>query len=265
MTSAPSGSTKAKIARRVIEVLDYFDDAHREATVMDIVRRYDRPQSSTSELLFSLVELGLLYKDPNSRCFRLAPRAALIGSTSQQGMVRDGRLVSLIDRLAAQTGLPLAVFGSVGLNVQIVSWHPGPRASVTARRRISSGLQEPLCESAAGWLLLSTIDDMRLDGALRRLNAEASESRKFAVSELSAKVVACRESGHVCGKLGFGSQADVVAVLLPSQDEAQPLAIGIIYSEDDRVSRDSLLRCIQEAIAQALGAPANIEKLLSAA
>ena len=51
---------KAKIARRVIEVLDFFDDENREASVMDIVRRYGRPQSSTSELLASLVELGLL-------------------------------------------------------------------------------------------------------------------------------------------------------------------------------------------------------------
>ena len=41
-------SNKAKIARRVVEVLDYFDDEHPQATVMDIVRRYNRPQSSTS-------------------------------------------------------------------------------------------------------------------------------------------------------------------------------------------------------------------------
>ena len=47
-------SNKAKIAKRVIEVLDFFDDSHPTATVMDIVRRYDRPQSSTSELLSTL-------------------------------------------------------------------------------------------------------------------------------------------------------------------------------------------------------------------
>ena len=61
MPVTSGSSNKAKIARRVIEVLEYFDDNHREATVMDIVRRYNRPQSSTSELLSSLVDLGLLY------------------------------------------------------------------------------------------------------------------------------------------------------------------------------------------------------------
>ena len=60
-------SNKAKIAKRVIEVLEFFDVEHPQATVMDIVRRYNRPQSSTSELLSSLVGLGLLYKDAYSR------------------------------------------------------------------------------------------------------------------------------------------------------------------------------------------------------
>ena len=134
MSAATASSNKAKIARRVIEVLEYFDDAHREATVMDIVRRYNRPQSSTSELLSSLVELGLLYKDPYSRSYGLAPRAALLGAAGQVGPVRDGRLVGLIDRLVAQTGLSVALFGRVGLKAQIVSWHAGPRASQQAVR-----------------------------------------------------------------------------------------------------------------------------------
>ena len=268
MAAAPAPSNKAKIARRVIEVLEYFDDTHREATVMDIVRRYDRPQSSTSELLSSLVELGLLHKDPSSRSYTLAPRAALIGAAGQTGAVRDGRLVRLIDRLAAQTGLSVAVFGQVGLKVQIVSWHSGSRAAPGAVRGLYGGLQESLSDGAAGWLLLSTVDQPRRDGMLRRLNAEASDERKFAVADMSARLDACRANGHVRGKLGFRSRADVVAALLPGQDEQHPLAIGIVYGDEDRVNRDSLLRCLDEAIAQGLAQPAagtHVEQLPNAA
>ena len=264
MAAGSTPSNKAKIARRVIEVLEFFDDTHREATVMDIVRRYDRPQSSTSELLSSLVELGLLYKDPNSRSYSLAPRAALIGAAGQSGIVRDGRLVGLVDRLAAQTGLSVAVFGSVGLKSQIVSWHAGSRASAKAVRGIHGGLQEPLCDSAPGWLLLSTIAPARRDGVLRRLNAEAADDRKFAVLDMNARIDTARESGHVRGKLGFGSQAEVVAALLPGQDDGHPLAIGIVYGEEDSVSRESLLRCLEDAIA-GLAAPTTVEKLPTAA
>src|SRR5688500_16952375 len=100
---------KAKTARRVIEVLEYFDEQHRHATVMDIVRRYNRPQSSTSELLASLVEMGILYKDASSRSYTLTPRAAILGSLSQPGPIRDGRLAALIDQLGTQSGCSIAL------------------------------------------------------------------------------------------------------------------------------------------------------------
>ena len=136
MAKANAPSNKAKIARRVVEVLEFFDDTHRQATVMDIVRRYDRPQSSTSELLSSLVELGLLYKDPFTRSYSLTARASLIGTSGQAEYVRDGRVVRLLDRLVAQTGLSVALFGMVGLNAQIVSWRAGTRGTAPALRSL---------------------------------------------------------------------------------------------------------------------------------
>ena len=141
-------SNKAKIANRVIEVLDFFDDVHSEATVMDIVRRYNRPQSSTSELLSSLVNLGLLYKDPVSRSYSPTPRAALLGSTTQPDIIRDGRLVSIIDRLVAQTGLGVAVFGMVDLNVR---FSPGAAATprlVTRAVKVSAAVCWSGCQTA---------------------------------------------------------------------------------------------------------------------
>ena len=265
MPAASTPPNKAKIARRVIEVLEYFDDTHREATVMDIVRRYNRPQSSTSELLSSLVDLGLLYKDAHTRSYSLAPRAALIGAAGQTGIVRDGRLVGLVDRLAAQTGLSVAVFGRVCLKTQIVSWHAGPRASAQAVRGLFGGLQEPLSDGAAGWLLLSTVDQPRRDGILRRLNAEAPEQRKFSLPEMAARLDTCRDSRQVRGKLGFGSRADVVAALLPCREELHPLAIGIVYGDEDRVNRDSLLRCLQDAIGGLGTSGRAVEQLPTAA
>src|SRR5271156_3721908 len=110
---------KAKTPRRVIEVLEFFDEQNRQVTVMDIVRRYNRPQSSTSEVLASLVDLGLLYKAPGSRSYPLPPRAAILGSLSQPSVVRDGSLAMLIDRLVAQTGLCTSLLGMVRLNAQI--------------------------------------------------------------------------------------------------------------------------------------------------
>ncbi len=245
-------SNKAKIARRVIEVLEFFDHSHREATVMDIVRRYNRPQSSTSELLSSLVDLGLLYKDCVARTYSLTPRAALLGANGQTGPARDGRLVQVIDRLAAQTGLSVAIFGLVGLKAQIISWHPGARCAPQPIRGIHGGMMRPLSETSAGWLLLSTIPSPRRDGIVRRLNAEAPDERKFAVARMAEVLETCQMGGKVTGHAGFSKGAEITACLLPQNNAQQPLAIGFVHGPEDKVNSESLLLCLDEAVRQCL-------------
>jgi DNA-binding IclR family transcriptional regulator len=268
VTTSTGSSNKAKIARRVIEVLEFFDDSHREATVMDIVRRYNRPQSSTSELLSSLVELGLLHKDTYSRSYSLTPRAALLGVASQAGVVRDGTLVRLIDRLVAQTGLAVGLFGMVGLNAQIVSWRAGSRSNSPATRALFGGMQEPLFASAAGWLLLSTVPHPRADGILRRLGIQAAENRKFSTSAMSTKLQQCREAGFAMGAAGFDSTAETLAVLLPDQTLNYPLAVGFVFGPEARVQPEGLLDCLREGIRHCLQTTpdaARVEALPTAA
>jgi DNA-binding IclR family transcriptional regulator len=255
---ATAESNKAKIARRVIEVLEFFDEAHPQATVMDIVRRFNRPQSSTSELLSSLVNLGLLYKNPCSRSYSPTPRAAMLGTAVQPSMVRDGRLTGLIDRLSAQTGLGVAVFGMVGLKAQIFNWRAGKRIMRTSNPDgFNGGQQEHLSDSAVGWLLLSTIAQARREGMIRRLNAEASSERKFSFPEMAGRVQLCDELKHANGMAGYGSIADIMAVLLPGQAENQPLAIGLVYEPSAQIDPAALLQSLSDAVARSIDEPAT--------
>jgi DNA-binding IclR family transcriptional regulator len=248
-SSNPTGSNKAKIAKRVIEVLEFFDESHPQATVMDIVRRFDRPQSSTSELLSSLVDVGLLYKDPQSRSYSPTPRAAMLGCAAQPTVVRDGRLTGLIDRLAAQTGLAVAVFGMVGLKVQVYTWREGQRPLRTADPfAISGGQKEHLTDSAAGRLLLSTVPQARRECILRRLNAEAEEDRKFNFGEMAAALQQCHVDGQVAGAAGFHTNAQVATVLFPEQPANQPLAIGLVYEAAEQLDAAVLLETLNDAV-----------------
>lgn len=246
-------SNKAKIARRVIEVLEFFDEENREATVMDFVRRYNRPQSSTSELLASMVDLGLLYKDPCTRSYALTPRSAMLGTHYQPDLVREGRLTLLVDRLVAQTGLGVAIFGTVGLNAQIFSWRNGIRPIHTSGTKgFCGGLQEHLTNSAAGQMLLSTVSQPRRDGLIRRLNAESDEAHKFNFRDMANAVQACQDEGYVTGAVGYGSNADVCAVLIPNLPENRSMAIGFIYEPTDQIDLPALIRCLQAAVQQAV-------------
>lgn len=267
--SNTNGSNKAKIAKRVIEVLEFFDEAHPQATVMDIVRRFDRPQSSTSELLSSLIEVGLLYKDPQSRSYSPTPRAAMLGCAAQPSVVRDGRLTTMIDRLSAQTGLGVAVFGMVGLKAQIYSWRAGQRPLRTADPfAISGGQKDHLTDSAAGRLLLSTIPQARRESMLRRLNAEASEDRKFSFPDMAAALQQCHVDGQVAGPVGFGTKAQVATVLFPDQPANQPLSIGFVYDAGEQVDPAMLLQTLQDAVVRCFynegATPAVVQPLFEA-
>jgi DNA-binding IclR family transcriptional regulator len=244
-----TGSNKAKIAKRVIEVLDFFDHEHPTATVMDIVRRYDRPQSSTSELLSSLVDLGLLYKNLATRSYMLTPRAAMLGSLTQPEFVRDGRLVGLVEKIAVQTHFSVGVFGMVGLETQIFSWHNGePPLKAATEKGIYGGMQERMSDSAVGQLLLSKVNRQRREGMLRRMNAEASPERKFSFPEMAERVQQACDTGQIVGRMGFGSIADVCAVLIPDRTLERPMALGIVYEPQADVDPEALLELLRDAV-----------------
>lgn len=247
---------KAKTARRVIEVLEYFDENNRHATVMDIVRRYNRPQSSTSELLASLVDMGLLYKDASSRSYTLTPRAAILGSLSQPAPVRDGRLTGLVDQLAAQTGLAVALVGMVGLNAQLFRWKAGITPISTADGEgLYGGEQERLSDSAAGWLLLSTLPPQRREGLLRRLNAEADMEHVFNHATIRQQVEDSGRLGLATGTMGFGTRAEMCMMLLPAEIDEKPLAIGFAYEASDQIDRSTLTALLQRSVDRCLNPP----------
>jgi len=238
---------KAKIAKRVIEVFEYFDNGSQKATVMDIVRRYGHPQSSTSELLASLVEMGLLYKDPQSRYFSPTPRMATLGTFAQPEVIRDGRLFSAMDRLANSTRSGVALFGMVGTCVQIFRWSPDSHA---ATQDIGCGLSTRLSDSTAGLLMLAALPPKHAEKLLWRLHAEPTTEPKFNPLQLGKMVAEFRRRGHATGPSGFAANTQVTAKLLPYSADERPLALGIIYGSNGPVDNYALIatlnRCIKD-------------------
>jgi DNA-binding IclR family transcriptional regulator len=243
--AARGDPNKSKTARRVIEILEFFDEQPRSATAMEIARRYQRPQSSTWELLSSLVEMGLLYKDPGSRLFRPTPRAAMLGSMFQPRLVRDGRLLPVIDGLTSATGLGVALVGLVGLDAQVFRWTPGSRPLLGDG--LCGGAQRPLHQGAAGWLLLSTLPPARREGMLRRLRAEAPPEQLFSITDLAERIQACGQRGVATGPAGFGGDAEMCAILLPAEPDERPMALGLVYDAASDVGPEALTALLQKA------------------
>lgn len=229
-------SNKSKIAKRVIEVFEYFDEDHDRATVMDIVRRYGRPQSSTSELLVSLVEMGLLYKDSRARYYFPTPRIASLGLAAQPKIIRNGRLNEFMED-AAQHGCAVALLGVVGVHAQIFHLCEGDLAKSSG---LSCGSSELLSASAAGLLLLSTEDEAQAERVLWRLNAEADAEHKFNHADMCARVAHIRETGCAMGDAGFSPDLRCVSILVPCEKGQRPLALSAFYSKDANIDADAI-------------------------
>jgi DNA-binding IclR family transcriptional regulator len=235
---------KTKIAKRVLEVLEFFDENTRQATCMDIARRYGRPQSSTSELLSSLTEMGFLYKDSRSRSYSPTPRVALLGCLAQPDTLKSGRLLPMMNRLSAKTGCGVALAGVVGTHAQLFGWVAGPET----RTDFCSGASDALSAGVAGQLLLSTLPKEQCAGLLRRLNAEAEPERRFSSGAMLEQVETFGRQGYAIGPSGFAAGMDMCAALLPHQPGERPLALAVVFAPERRLDPDVLLDRLLAAV-----------------
>ncbi len=215
---------------------------------MDIVRRYGRPQSSTSELLATLVEMGLLYKDSRSRYYSPTPRLAALGVSAQPEIIRNGHLFAFMDRLAHTTRHTVALFGMVGTSAQVFRLAPGPEPLL---HDIGYGACEQLSASAAGLLLLSTLPSEQASRILWRLNAEAPAAEKFNPAEIRDHVTGLRRQGYAMGDAGFCPGLQMVATLLPRGGADRPLALGLIYpAHAASIDAEALVATMNRGVAQ---------------
>jgi DNA-binding IclR family transcriptional regulator len=242
-------SNKTKIARRVIEVFEFFAAENRRVTVMDIVRRYGRPQSSTSELMGALVEMGLLYKDPYSRSYAPTPRLAALGFASQPEPIGSGRLFAYMDRLAQTARCSVGLFGIVGTHVQVFRWSGGPDLQDEG---LGCGASVLLSSSTVGLLLLSSLGANPARRMLWRLNAEAAPRERFNLDEMNQQVARLGQLGHATGDAGFAPDTKVTAVLLPEAVGERRLALGVIYGAGAAVDPEALVATLNHGARQCL-------------
>ncbi|CAN7650675.1 helix-turn-helix domain-containing protein [Phenylobacterium sp. LjRoot219] len=226
----PRDRGKVRSARRVVELLTLLADVGYGVTVGDVCEGLGWPQSSASELLQSLVEMGLLYKSDGRR-YSPTPLAASLGCGAQPLMVRSGRLQRAMEILAWHTGYSTAVIGRVGLDAQVFGWVRGGRRDGLELR---TGMKAPLHETAAGWLLLSALDDGLIARTLHRLLAEAPPSRKFDVQRVRSQIATSVAGGRVSGPGGFAPQSRLWAARVRNAAVGLPLALAIFHPPDSK-------------------------------
>ena len=238
---------KIKSAQRVLEVIEFFNENRQEATVMDIARAMGYPQSSTSELLGCLVALGYLHRDRYARTYRPSARVAVLGAWVQPSLFRYGRLLPMMDELAAEAGAAVVLATKVGLNVQYIH-----AVAADDAPQWQAGASGRLLHSAAGKALLSTADSDLVRKLVHRLNAEAEPEYRVFGDALLQDLREVRAQGYAASFDEPGGA--MIAVLLPQASRQEQLVLAIGGPPAVLADRkDDCLRMLRGAVARHLG------------
>ena len=243
-----TGSRPVKSAQRVLELLEYFGANRRQVSVMEICRALGYPQSSTSELLRCLVNLGYLTYDGRERSFRPTPRVAILGAWVKPELFRQGHLLPMMDELSVSTTELIALATTVGVTVRYIHVID---ATNPVRMHVPQGATRPLLISATGKLFLTQYDERKVKSLVHRLNAEEPDpERKVRYADLATELDQIRRQGYAVSYNKVNPGGGMIAMLLPSADRDQPLAVGIGgVSAILEANLDRYLAALRQAIA----------------
>jgi len=236
-----------KSAARVLEILEYFSEIRRPATVGEVCRALAYPQSSTSVLLHSLHDLGYLSFDPERRAFAPTVRVAMLGGWLNEALTPNGSITRIMEELRARTQETVIVALENGVHAQYASILLGPSPQ---RVYIRTGSLKPICRAAVGKALLTRKPAAALGRLVRRVNAEAEDPRDHVdLRAVTEEVALVRRQGYARSLGGVRPKRDVIATLLPTPHGQPPLAIGVGGPlERMEAIRDEVLRAFDEVI-----------------
>lgn len=241
-----------KSAVRVIELFEYFDRIQRESSVMEIARALQIPQSSTSALLRSLVQVGYLSQDAQRKSFVPTPKLTRLGSWVAPVITPDSAVVAMMNELGARTGETIILGGIIGDVVRYLHVVP---ATTAMRLHVGPDTTRPVVTSGIGRLLLSLLPPERVRLAVQRHNAaRRGEPGRASLPMVLRDLATLRNQGFCVSINRVTPGAGVVAVPLPCRDGEPQLALGIggLASTIER-DRDRLVRLMRQAIAAHLG------------
>lgn len=235
-----------KSATRTLRVLEFFAEQQAPASVSEISRALDLPQSSTSTLLHSMQANGYLSYDARARSFMPTMRVALLGNWLTGQMFGDINPIEIMQRIHRATG-ELVV---LGLQNDIMAQYVHVVQSTHAVRfHARPGWLRPILHCAVGRALLAQRADREAQSMIRRFNAGTEEpGLRMRPTAMMQIIYEARRRGYAQTENTLTRGAGVIAVPLPHAIGQPAAAIGVGGPvERMRESRRQILDAIAAA------------------
>lgn len=254
--AAAGAATPVKSAGRVLEILEYFDDVKHRARASDITERFGYPQSSTSYLLKSLIQMGYLEFNPSSRTYMPTTRVALLGSWIWESAISDGTLIRLMKTIGASTGQTVVLGARNGIYAQYIHVIETENGFPI---HVPTGTCRLLVWSAAGFALLSNEREQTIRLLVLRTNAEVRNlPHKIKLREVLANVGTVLRQGYFLSDGLVTPGGAHISMPLPVEaTRGRALVIGV-SGRSDVIRRDEAR--IVEAMQSAIARYCNLER-----
>lgn len=232
---------------RSLEVLELFAVEQRPLTVGEVAVRLGYPQSSTSVLLHGLGDLGYLQHDRHARTFLPTLRVSFLGMWIHQSVLAQGSLLDFMEGLASGSGHVAMLGVQNGIHAQYIHIV----SARTSRVGLKPGLLRPICRSAVGKVLLSTMDDAQVLRIVRNVNATDLDFPEPVDGKALLKEIAeCRRTGFAFSVDAVTEGSSVIAARMPVDVAGQPLAVGIgVHTWQREELQESIMQLLREALA----------------
>lgn len=232
-----------KSVGRVLAVLELFERQREPLTATEICGALEYPASSTDALLKSMLSLGYLALNTQTRRYFPSLRVTRLGEWIPTHLFQ-GDTMELLDTLHEATGETVTLSAQSDLHMQFVRVLPG---TFPISLRITEGYIGPLFGSAVGTAYLSRLNDRQIDRLMQRgKRTPGSASKKIAFSEVMKEVEETRQRGYAVGYDRI--LQDTGAIAMPLQDNQNfVVAVGGL-SPRIRRSESSIIRQMRKAI-----------------
>lgn len=244
-----------KSAARALRVIEFFDEIRRAARANEIASRLGYPQSSTSNLLNSLVRLGYLDFDPKSKTYLPSIRIAVLATWRDTGCFRDGSMSAMLGRLSKATGLAACLSSRTGIFTRylhiVQPFGPGDVHITLVARRYS-------VQSATGIVLLARLDNREIRDILHRTLAEKQvKIAGLTLATVLDRVNEAREKGYFVSAGLVTPSTGAIAKALPVSVTGgwQDMAISLAGQRELVESRPEELGGLLDAALRELTRP----------
>lgn len=214
-----------KSALRAMELLEFFADWRRPASVKEISQTLGYPQSSTSMLLRTLAEEGYYDHDPRTGMYAPSVRILLAAEWIGEQLYSEQSLLRLMERVHGETGHTVMIGVQHGVHVRYLHVL---QATLPDHFPSKTGALRPLFRSGAGKMLLTLLPEREIALLLRRVNAtEPDPANRLTLEEVLKDREETRRNGYSLSQGTTQPGSAALAILLPVPRGTKPMTLSV--------------------------------------